>query len=91
VRTAPGPGGTIEASLDTSIARIASGVAATARLAATALAVRDDAARAADGISGVDLDREAAELTRLQTAYRANAQVISAARELFDTLLGAAR
>ena len=53
--------------------------------------LRDDATRAADAVSGVDLDREAAELTRLQMAYRANAQVIQAARDIFDAILGAAR
>ena len=51
----------------------------------------DDANSAADAISGVDLDREAADLTRLQVAYRANAQVMAAARDLFDTLLGVLR
>ncbi len=91
VRAAIGPGGSIEASLDASIARIGSGLAETDRLKATALAVKSDTALAADAISGVDLDREAAELTRLQTAYRANAQVIAAARDLFDTLLGIAQ
>ena len=91
VRTLVGSGGTIETSLDASIAGIASGLAETNRLAAAALSVKADAARAADAVSGVDLDREAAELTRLQVAYRANAQVISAARDMFDALLGIAR
>jgi flagellar hook-associated protein 1 FlgK len=40
-----------------------------------------------DGISGVNLDEEAAELIKFQQLYQANAQVISVARELFDTLL----
>ena len=40
-----------------------------------------------DGISGVNLDEEAADLIRFQQLYGANAQVISVARELFDTLL----
>ncbi|WP_426164929.1 FlgK family flagellar hook-associated protein [Sandarakinorhabdus sp. DWP1-3-1] len=91
VRAAIGPGGTIEASLDAGIARIGSSLAETDRLRATAMAVASDAALAADAVSGVDLDREAAELTRLQTAYRANAQVIAAARDLFDTLIGISR
>lgn len=42
-----------------------------------------------DGISGVNLDEEAADLIRFQQLYGANAQVISVARELFDTLLNA--
>ena len=91
VRAAVGPGGTMEASLDASFARIGSGLAETNRLKATALAVKADTALAADAVSGVDLDREAAELTRLQTAYRANAQVIAAARDLFDVLIGIAK
>jgi flagellar hook-associated protein 1 FlgK len=87
VRSRAGAGGSIETSLDADIAGIASGLAETNRLAATALAVMQDTATARDAVSGVDLDREAAELTRLQVAYRANAQLISAARDLFDTLL----
>lgn len=42
-----------------------------------------------DSISGVNLDEEAAELIKFQQLYGANAQVISVARELFDTLLNA--
>jgi len=44
-----------------------------------------------DSISGVNLDEEAANLLRFQQAYAAAAQVISAADELFQTLLGAVR
>lgn len=91
VRARTAGGGTVESSLDSTLAGIASRLAETDRLAAAALSVRDDAARARDAVSGVDLDREAAELTRLQVAYRANAQVIAAARDLFDTLLGISR
>jgi flagellar hook-associated protein 1 len=40
-----------------------------------------------DGISGVNLDEEAGDLIKYQQLYQANAQVISVARELFDTLL----
>lgn len=40
-----------------------------------------------DSVSGVNLDEEAADLIRFQQLYQANAQVISVARELFDTLL----
>ncbi|UZE97690.1 flagellar hook-associated protein FlgK [Alkalimarinus alittae] len=38
--------------------------------------------------SGVNLDEEAGKLIQYQAAYNASAQVISIARELFDTLLG---
>lgn len=91
VRTISAAGGTLETSLDASLAGIASRLAETDRLGETAQAVRDDSARARDAVSGVDINREAAELTRLQAAYRANAQVIAAARDMLDTLLGIAR
>ncbi|MFZ4687941.1 MAG: FlgK family flagellar hook-associated protein [Polymorphobacter sp.] len=87
IRTAGG----VETRLDASIASIASRLAETDRLAAASLSVAEDSASARDAVSGVDLDREAAELARLQVAYRANAQVIAAARDLFDTLLGIAQ
>ncbi len=44
-----------------------------------------------DGISGVNLDEEAINLTRYQQAYQAAAQVISTADSLFQTLLNAIR
>jgi flagellar hook-associated protein 1 FlgK len=44
-----------------------------------------------DAVSGVNLDEEAANLIKFQQAYGASAQVISVARELFDTLLAAFR
>lgn len=40
-------------------------------------------------ISGVNLDEEASNLVLFEQLYGANAQVISVARELFDTLLNA--
>ena len=89
LRSHVGASGTLEAGLDASIAGIGAGLAETRRLQATAQSVKDDAARAADAISGVDLDREAADLTRLQVAYRANAQVMAAARDMFDAVLAA--
>ncbi|GAA3953804.1 flagellar hook-associated protein FlgK [Allohahella marinimesophila] len=44
-----------------------------------------------DAVAGVNLDEEAAKLIQFQQAYNANAQIVSVARELFDTLLGAVR
>ncbi|WP_096084585.1 flagellar hook-associated protein FlgK [Agaribacterium haliotis] len=41
-----------------------------------------------DSISGVNLDEEASDLIRFEQMYAANAQVISVARELFNTLIG---
>lgn len=40
-----------------------------------------------DSIAGVNLDEEAANLIKFQQAYQASAQLISASRTLFDTLL----
>ncbi|WP_417727016.1 FlgK family flagellar hook-associated protein [Roseovarius sp.] len=56
---------------------------------ATAEAEVESAARAESELSGVDLDAEAAQLMQQQQAYQANAQVLSVARALFDTLLQA--
>ena len=47
----------------------------------------DAAAAARDGVSEVDLDKEAAELLRFQQAYQAAARVIQAARDIADTIL----
>ncbi|CCQ09765.1 Flagellar hook-associated protein FlgK [Pseudoalteromonas luteoviolacea B = ATCC 29581] len=44
-----------------------------------------------ESMSGVNLDEEAANLLRFQQSYSAAAQVISAARTVFDSLLSAAR
>lgn len=52
-------------------------------------AVFEEASAARDGISGVNLDEEAANLMRLQQAYQAAAQVIRVADTLFQTLLQA--
>ncbi len=87
-RSQPGPNGTLEAQLDAELADIGSSVANTRRLEAAAAALKEDTARANDAVSGVDLEREAAELTRLQAAYRANAQVVGIARDLLDQILG---
>lgn len=42
-----------------------------------------------DGVSGVNLDEEAANLIKFEQMYNANARVISVARDLFDALLNA--
>jgi flagellar hook-associated protein 1 len=53
--------------------------------------VNDSDLAARDAISGVNLDEEAANMLRYQQAYQAAAQIISAANEMFDTLLNAVR
>lgn len=48
----------------------------------------DEAARVErDKLSGVDLDREAADLLRVQQAYQASAKIIQIAKDLIDTML----
>ena len=44
-----------------------------------------------ESISGVNMDEEAANLVRYQQLYKANAQVIATAKELFDTLMNTFR
>ncbi|MGZ5056252.1 MAG: flagellar hook-associated protein FlgK [Methylobacter sp.] len=44
-----------------------------------------------EGLAGVNLDEEAANLIKFQQAYQASAQSISVAKSLFDTLIGAVR
>ncbi len=50
-------------------------------------AVKDSALKAEAEASAVDLDEEAAKLMRHQQSYQASAQIISVAREMFQTLL----
>lgn len=54
---------------------------------ATARTERDSAERAESALGAVDLDAEAANLMEQQQAYQANAQVMTVARQLFETLL----
>lgn len=54
-----------------------------------AQALLDQSQTNRDAISGVNLDEEAGRLIQFQAAYNASAQVVSVARQLFDTLIGA--
>jgi flagellar hook-associated protein 1 FlgK len=59
-----------------------------ATIAQTALkVVNDQAVAARDGVSGVSLDQEAADLIRFQQSYQAAAKVMQIASQLFDTVL----
>lgn len=63
-------------------------VAQQAKISQDALqVVYDQAVEARDGISGVSLDEEAADLVRFQQAYQANAKVMQVASALFDAIL----
>ena len=53
--------------------------------------VMNDSVNRRDRLSAVSLDEEAVNLMRYQQSYSASAQVISAARTTFDTLLGITR
>lgn len=51
----------------------------------------DQAIEAREEVSGVNLDEEAAQLVRFQNQFQANAQVIAAANQAFQSLLSAFR
>lgn len=51
----------------------------------------NNAKSASENLSGVNLDEEAANLIKYQQSYQAAAQMISAAKGMFDSLLGAVR
>ncbi|KZZ59415.1 hypothetical protein A3762_04815 [Oleiphilus sp. HI0125] len=57
----------------------------------SAKALLDQTSGLRDSIAAVNLDEEAGKLVQFQAAYNASAQVVSVARDLFDTLLGAFR
>ena len=56
-----------------------------------AKALLDQSRSNREAISGVNLDEEAGKLVQFQAAYNASAQVVSIARQLFDTLLNSFR
>jgi flagellar hook-associated protein 1 len=53
----------------------------------SALATRDAAIATEDELSGVNLDEEAGKLMEQQQAYKAAAQILQTARDLFDTII----
>ena len=63
-------------------------IARQATISQTALTVvHDQAVKSRDEISGVSLDKEAADLIRYQQAYQASAKVLQVAGQLFDAVL----
>lgn len=54
---------------------------------ADAVACRTDAVNRRDSFSGVNLDEELAQMIVLQNSYSASARVITAASQMYDTLL----
>lgn len=59
------------------------------RDAASSLLQQSTARR--EAVAGVNLDEEAANLIRFEQAYNASAQIISVARDTFNTLIGVVR
>jgi flagellar hook-associated protein 1 FlgK len=57
-------------------------------LSTSATAIRDAALATEDELSGVNLDEEAGKLMEQQQAYKAAAQILQTARDLFDTIIG---
>ena len=55
--------------------------------AAAAASWQQNAYASLDETTGIDLDREAADLLRFQQAYSACARIIQVGRETFDSLL----
>ena len=53
----------------------------------SATSLRDAAVATEDELSGVNLDEEAGKLLEQQQAYKAAAQILQSAREMFDTLV----
>ena len=83
-------GVTMAQAYENSVGKIGN-VASQATIAQKALeAVNQQAVEARDKVSGVSLDREAADLIRFQQAYQACAKSIQVASELFDSILQAA-
>lgn len=87
LRELRGPLGTIEDSHDRLVAGISVPLAETRTREEAARSNRDAAAEALAQASGVDLNREAAEMLLFQQAYQANARIIQTARETFAALL----
>ncbi|MFN3287750.1 MAG: FlgK family flagellar hook-associated protein [Sphingomonadaceae bacterium] len=86
-RRAPFGTATFEERWDRETGRLATRLA-DARTGLTAAQAAEAAAIAArEARSGVDLDTEAASLIRFQQAYQASAQVVAAARSVFESLL----
>ena len=83
------------ASLAETATRLMSGVGSVTQQSQRNLEVQrisyEDTVRQRQGVSGVNLDEEAANLLRYQQAYQASAQVIRAANQVFDMLIDIVR
>lgn len=87
----PGPDGTIGDAQDRMLTDIAAFLKNIRERGDAATINRDTIAANLQEISGVHLDDEAAEMLRLQQAFQANARILTTAKEIFETILAAAR
>ncbi len=82
-------------SLNTTVARFVSSVGVATNQANISRdaqqVIYDDSVAAVEGLSGVNLDEEAANMLRYQQAYQAAAQMIRVTQTIFDSLLDATR
>lgn len=80
-------------SLDAAAGRLVSSIGVTTNGVNSSLdaqkIIYDDSVSAVDGLSGVNLDEEAANLLRYQQAYQAAAQLIRVTQDMMDTLFAA--
>ncbi|MGC4028542.1 MAG: flagellar hook-associated protein FlgK [Steroidobacteraceae bacterium] len=80
-------------SINGAISRLVGGIGVATSQAQSGAAAQgvivDDIQSSIDGVSGVNLDEEAANMLRYQQAYQAAAQIIRITQTLFDTLIGA--
>lgn len=83
--------GTLEEAHDALVATLSVPLAETRIRQEAARENRNAAAEAVAAASGIDLNREAADMLRFQQAYQANARLIQTAREIFQTLIDAGR
>ncbi len=91
LRTDSGPQGSLEEASQRLVTGISVPLNATRSRLEVARGARDAAAEALDAVSGVDLNREAAEMLRFQQAHQANARVIETSRQIFEAILAAGR
>lgn len=78
-------------SLAISTADVGSKASSAALVADTAQSMYTQSYNRNQGISGVNLDEEAANMLKFQQAYQASSKIISVANTLFDTILSAVR
>jgi flagellar hook-associated protein 1 len=57
----------------------------------TSAGVKEQAEMRRDALSGVSLEQESLNLSNYQVAYQASAQVLQAARAIFDTIISLSR